>query len=91
MNNDTEVRYVIYAQLQCPEPLKYYQNTRSYESLKYEYELLNQDKLTDLELTLILNKCKNTLNLIPVYILLNTVLLTGIAVILYNYFYGSTN
>lgn len=48
--DDLEVRFYYHGELLCPNPMKTYQMTRSYESLKAEYDLLHAGELDEFDL-----------------------------------------
>ncbi len=59
MNDTKEIRVVYYGQLIIPNPQEHYKNTRSYEQMRFEYELRNAGKITEedaLDLAIKLNK-----------------------------------
>ena len=49
-DKDIEIRCGCYYELLCRNPREMYQNTRSYESLKQEYDLLHCNDITDEDL-----------------------------------------
>lgn len=57
VDSDLEIRLVYYGELVCPNPREYYKNTRSYDDMRSEYDLLTcykltEDEVNDLELRL---------------------------------------
>ena len=61
-NNQNEVRDFFQHGLMRPNPRQYYQMTRSYESLRQEYNLLNCDKVSDEDLINIMKLMKTKEN-----------------------------
>lgn len=49
-DDNLEIRVVYYFGLMIPNPSEFYRNTRSYEDMRMEYDLLNCAKITDEEL-----------------------------------------
>lgn len=47
MNDKWEYRSYWHGELMCPEPRKYYQMTRSYESMREEWEMLHPEDSTE--------------------------------------------
>lgn len=44
---DYEIRYYFHRELLCPNPREHYKNTRTYEQMRQEYELLTCTEITE--------------------------------------------
>lgn len=47
---DYEIRYYLHGELLCPNPIKTYKNTRTYEQMRQEYELQTCTEFTEEEI-----------------------------------------
>lgn len=56
MKDELEVRVYWHCELMCPNPVEYYQMTRSYESLRFEHDLLHCDEFSDEQIMLLASK-----------------------------------
>ncbi len=45
-----EVRVYWQGELMCPNPVEHYKNTRTYEQMRFEYDLLHAGELDEIDL-----------------------------------------
>lgn len=60
-DNQYEVRTLMFGGLACPNPREYYKNTRSYDDMRREYNLLNCGIITDEQILITVSANKNSL------------------------------